>query len=305
MPISGPALREPPAVSSISEEATDDVSWWRELPGCVQDVYRYRELLYELTLRDLRIRYKQAVMGLLWAIIVPMVVVLAGALFRYAWAGSSGQDVSRAELAGLAIKSLAWSFFVGAMSFATPSLTANLPLVTKVYFPRELLPLSAVLTQVVDSSIGVLALLILLPATGIGSLAGLAWLPLIVTLLVAVTLAAALIASSANVFFRDAKHVTQLVTGFGIFFTPVFYDLAAFGTRGVQLLMLNPLTPLLEGARLALVAGHDLRLPLVNAQGAVVWTPWFLAYSAAWAILGLVISVIAFRRSEADFAEYV
>ena len=187
MPISGPALREPPAASSISEEATDDVSWWRELPGSVQDVYRYRELLYELTLRDLRIRYKQAVMGLLWAIIVPVVVVLAGALFRYAWAGSSGQDVSRAELAGLAIKSLAWSFFVGAMSFATPSLTANLPLVTKVYFPRELLPLSAVLTQVVDSSIGVLALLILLPATGIGSLAGLAWLPLIVTLLVAVT----------------------------------------------------------------------------------------------------------------------
>ena len=270
-----------------------------------RDLFRYRELLYELTLRDLRIRYKQSVMGLLWAVLTPLVVVLAGAIIRIAFASLAGRTVAPIELAGLAVKSIGWAFFVGALGFGTASLTANLPLVTKVYFPRELLPISAILTQVVDSAVGGLALAILFPVYGLGHASGLPWLILLALLLLALTTAVAMIASCANVFYRDAKHLVQLVTSFGIFFTPVFFDLDAFGPKGARAFSLNPLTPLLEGARLALVTGHDLREQLVSASGTVIWAPGHLAYAAAWAVGGLLVSTMVFRQASGKFAEYV
>ncbi|MEO8623032.1 MAG: ABC transporter permease [bacterium] len=276
-----------------------------ELAVIVADAAQHRELLMELTRRDLRIRYKQAVMGVLWAIVTPLVVVLAGALVRYAFARNSGHAVAQAELAGLALKSLGWSFVAGALGFSTQSLTANLALVTKVYFPREILPVSAVLTQIVDSSVGMVVLSILLPLAGIGSVSGVAWGVLLAVLIVCLTVGVSLLASCANVFFRDARYLVQLVTSFGIFFTPVFYDVDAFGPRGVRVLMANPLTPLLEGARLAVVYGHDLRVPLVGANGTTVWSPWYLVYAAGCALLGLAASALVFRRAEAVFAEYV
>lgn len=270
-----------------------------------RDLVQYRELLYELTIRDLRIRYKQSVMGLLWAIITPLVVVLAGAIIRFAFASLAGRPVSAFELGGLAVKSILWAFFVGALGFGTMSLTANLPLVTKVYFPRELLPVSAILTQVVDSAVGVAALAIVFPFYDLGHARGFVWLALLIPLFVALTTAISLIAACANVFYRDAKHLVQLVTSFGIFFTPIFFDLDAFGPASARIFSLNPLTPLLEGARLALVSGHDLREPVITAAGTVVWSPGHLVYAGAWAIAGLVLSTIVFRRASGRFAEYV
>lgn len=270
-----------------------------------RDVVRYRELLYELTLRDLRIRYKQSVMGVLWAILTPLVVVLAGAIIRWAFASLVGRTVAPIELAALAVKSIGWSFFVGGLGFGTASLTANFPLVTKVYFPRELLPISAVLTQAVDSAVGAAALLLVFPWYGLGHANGLPWILLLLLLLVAFTTAVSLLSACANVFFRDAKHIVQLITSFGIFFTPVFFDLDAFGRAGARTFSLNPLTPMLEGARLALVNGHDLRETLISSSGAVVWAPSHLLYASIWAIGGLLVSAIIFRRASGKFAEYV
>lgn len=283
----------------------EDASLVGDLREAVADAYQHRELLVELTRRDLRVRYKQASMGLLWAVASPLVVAVAGTLFRYALGGPDTRQPATEDIAGLAVKSVLWAFFSGAIGFATPSLTANLPLVTKVYFPRELLPASAVLTQVVDTSVAALLVLLLLPLVGLGSLAGAAWAAVLGVLLVLFTLGASLLTSCANVYFRDARHAVQLLVSFGIFFTPVFYDLPMFGPRGVLALMLNPLTPLLEGARLALVHGHDLRVALTSSTGALVWSPWYLAYAVAWTLTSLVAGVIVFRRAEADFAELV
>ena len=280
-------------------------SAWQMLTDVGRDMVNYRELLLELTRRDLRIRYKQSVLGVLWAILTPLVVVLAGAIIKAAYASMAGRGVASVELAGLAIKSIGWTFFIGALGFGTASLTANLALVTKVYFPRELLPVSTVLTQAVDSSIGAAALLLLFPLLGIGHMAGAGWLLLIIVLLVALTVAVVLLASCANVFYRDVKHVVQLVTSFGIFFSPVFFDLDAFGSRGTRLFAMNPLTGLLEGARLAIVTGHDLATPLVGATGAVIWSPAYLVYAASIALGGLLLSTIVFRRASANFADYV
>lgn len=277
-----------------------------DLREIATDLVRFRELLFELTLRDIRIRYKQAAMGVFWAILTPLVLFLSGWILRLAFGRLSGEVPNDVVMAGIAVKSLAWAFFVGALAFGTASITANLSLVTKTYFPREILPLASVLTQLVDAAIGTLALAIALPFFGVHLSAGFLWaLPLILAL-VMITTGAVLLGSCANVFFRDAKHLVQLVLSFGIFFTPVFFSASNFGEHGARLVMLNPLSPVLEGLRLALVEGHNLLQPLASAGGgAPVWAPWYLGYAGAWAIGLLTVSAVAFHRAEQVFAEYV
>ncbi|MBA3559220.1 MAG: ABC transporter permease [Gemmatimonadaceae bacterium] len=281
------------------------LSIFGDLGEIAHDLAHFRELLVQITLRDIRIRYKQAVMGIGWAVLTPLVVVLSGWVLRLAFARMSGEPVSHQVLAGIAVKSLGWAFFVGALSFSTASITANLPLITKVYFPREILPLAAVLTQVVDVIIAAIALCVALPFFGVGLSAALLWIPVLAILLMALTTAAALLLSCLNVFFRDAKHLVQILLSFGIFFTPVFYGADAFGPRAARLVMLNPLAPLLEGTRLAIVDGHNLLVPLTSSTGAVAWSPAYLAYAAVVSVVGLVASAIIFHRAEFVFAEYV
>jgi lipopolysaccharide transport system permease protein len=264
------------------------------------DLWGSRELLYQLTLRDVRIRYKQAVMGLGWALLTPAIIVLSGMVVRYAMQYLSGGTLHPAEVAGIAVKAVPWAFFVGTVGFASSSLVGNAALVTKIYFPREVLPLAATLAQAFDSSIGAVTLLIALPFFGVGVLAGLVWVPLLALLLFFLTLAVALIVSAANLFFRDVKYIVQVLLTFGIFFTPVFFEPAMLGPTWGRVLMYNPLAPLLEGIRLALVGGQNL----LHAS-APFWSPWYLLYSAAWSVLGLLASVLLFHRLRFLFAEYV
>ncbi len=277
-----------------------------DLGAIARDLVHYRELLVELTLRDIRIRYKQAAMGVLWAILTPLVLLLSGWILRLAFGRLYGEAPNDVIMAGIAVKSLAWAFFVGAMAFGTASITANLSLVTKTYFPREILPLASVLTQLVDAAIGTLALVFTLPFFGVHFSAGFFWAVPLVLALVMITTGAVLLGSCANVFFRDAKHLVQMVLSFGIFFTPVFFNAANFGAAGAKLMMLNPLSPVLEGLRLSIVEGHNLFLPLASAAGdMLIWTPFYLVYAALWAGGLLTVSAVLFHRAEAVFAEYV
>lgn len=280
-----------------------------DLAEVVAEVYHHRDLLYQLTRRDIRIRYKQAVMGFGWALLMPVVIVLAGLVVRVAMAQVSGSEIALGEMAGVAVKALPWAFFVGAIGFATPSLVSNMNLVTKIYFPREVLPLSSVLAQGFDSAIGALALLLVLPLLGVTLSPALLWVPVLVALLVLFTAAACLFLSCANLFFRDVKYIVQVLLTFGIFFTPVLFEPAMFGPVGSQLIMLNPLAPMIEGLRLAVVEGHDLLRPLVESgtsgQDIIAWSPWYLLSSLAWGAGGLVASAAIFHRAEFIFAEYV
>ena len=274
----------------------------------VDELWRYRDLLYELMLRDIRIRYKQAVMGFAWAILMPALIVAAGTLVRFAMAYMGGGHVAMQEIAGMAVKALPWAFFVGAIGFATSSLTGNLPLVSKIYFPREVLPLSATCAQAFDSTIGAVTVAIALPFLGVHYGLTALWAPVLALLIFCVTAGAALFLGCANLFFRDVKYIVQVLLTFGIFFTPVFFEPRMFGPLGARLMMLNPLAPLLEGLRLSVVMGHDLLVPMVIQAGTrqvLAWSPWYLAYGAAWAVFGLVGSALIFHRSEGLFAEYV
>ncbi|MDH3349719.1 MAG: hypothetical protein OEM02_16655, partial [Desulfobulbaceae bacterium] len=164
-------------------------TFFTDLQTIYHELLQYRELLYQLTLRDIRIRYKQAVMGLGWAVFMPILIILSGCIVRFAMASLRGGDIELPELAGIAVKSLPWAFFVGAVGFANTSLVNNSNLVTKVYFPREVLPLSAVLAQCFDTSIGGLALLLALPFLGAQLSWALCWIPLLAIILFFITAA--------------------------------------------------------------------------------------------------------------------
>ncbi len=289
-----------------AEDGDGPPSISRDLREIASDSWRYRGLLYQLALRDVRIRYKQAVMGFGWAVFMPIMIVLAGMFVRYAMGSLSGTGVDRQDLAGIAIKSIPWAFFVGAIGFATPSLTSNTTLVTKVYFAREVFPLSAVLAQAFDTGIGAVALVCVLPFLGASFTPALVWVPLLAVILLLFTVAVSLFLSCANLFFRDVKYIVQVLITFGIFATPVFFEPGMLGRKGALLVMLNPLSPVLEGLRLAILDGQNLAATLttVTARGTVVvWSPLYLVYASAIAIVGLVGSAIMFHRLEYTFAE--
>jgi ABC-type polysaccharide/polyol phosphate export permease len=292
----------------IRRSTSEHRSLFGEIALAMREVWDSRELVYQLVLRDVRVRYQQAVMGFAWALFMPLMIVLSGTLVRVAMATASGSALEPAILGATAVKGVAWAFFAGALGIGTQSLLANTALITKLYFPREVLPLASVLSQAVDSGIGTAALLFLLPFMGLRLTAALLWVPLIAALLFVVTVVFTLFTSCANLFFRDVKYIVQVMLTFGIFLTPVFFEPAMFGPIGGPLMMLNPISPLIEGLRLTVIEGHNLLLPMItiNRHGAhiLAWSPWYLAYSAVWAIGGLVLSMRIFRRSAVLFAEY-
>ncbi len=273
------------------------------LVDIVKEVWLFRGLLYQLTLRDIRIRYKQTVMGFAWALFMPALIVLSGMIVRLAMARLSGTPLETEALAGIAAKALPWAFFVGAINTANSSLIGNQNLVTKVYFPREVLPLASVLAQTFDTLVGTAALVLVLPFLGAPFSLALLWVPFLAAVLFLLTLAAGLFLSAANLFFRDVKYIVQVVLTFGIFFTPVFFEPAMFGSLGARLMMLNPVAPILEGIRLAVVEAHSLHLT-IEVSGVLVWSPWYLAYSVIWACAGYLLAARMFHGLQYLFAEY-
>ncbi|MEO8337479.1 MAG: ABC transporter permease [bacterium] len=273
-----------------------------------RDVWARRELLYEFTLRDVRIRYRQAALGILWALLMPGLTVLASIVLRlFASHGALGDAVGgRQAIAGVVVKAVAWSFFAGAVTLATGSLASNASLLGRVYFPREILPLAAVSAQGVDLLAGSVTAMVLLVVLGVGIIGpALLWVPVLIVLLIALASAFASVLACANLFFRDVRYIVQVLITFGMFFTPVFFDAGQIGARAGRIMMLNPVAPILEGLRLAVVNGHNLARPLVLPTGAVAWEPWQLAFSAAWATCGVVGAALLYSRLELAFAEYV
>jgi len=261
------------------------------LAESLKEVVHYRDLLYMLTWRDIKARYKQSMMGFFWALLMPLLIVGAGVLVRIVFLMSSGNHINFLDLASIALKSLPWAFFVSAIKFATNSLVGNVNLVTKIYFPREVLPLAAVLASLFDTAIASSLIIILLVFGKVGVTIHLLWAPVILGLIILFTAALALFLSCANLFFRDVKYLVDILLTFGIFFTPVFYEARTMG-KWAPLLLLNPLGSLLEA----------LNTTIIRHQGPSL--PW-LAYAASCAILGLFAAWRIFDRAEASFAESI
>jgi lipopolysaccharide transport system permease protein len=260
--------------------------------GLVRLLRRHRDLLFMLTLRDIKVKYKQSVMGFLWAILMPLIITTAGVVVKVGLARVAGRPVRVDEIVGVSVKALPWAFFVSSIRFSTNCLASNASLVTKIAFPRAVFPLSAVASQLFDLAIaGVVLVLALAFAPTVKVTPAVLWAPVLLGLLVVQVSGLALLLSAANLFFRDVKYLVEVVLTFAIFFTPVFYDTSLFGPWG-QVLLLNPVAPILEGLASCVAAG---RAPALG------WT----AYSAGWAFLLLLVAPAAFQRLEPKFAESV
>jgi lipopolysaccharide transport system permease protein len=257
----------------------------------IKELIQHRELLWALTWRNIKIRYKQTAMGFLWAIFMPMLVVLSGVVVRVAMSSISGKPLQLADIASVSVKSLPWAFFVGALKFGVTSLVGNMNLVTKIYFPREIFPLSSIISQLFDFGIAMAALAIVLVFAKVGFSIYLLWVPVLLILLVLLTTGLSFILSCANLFFRDVKYIVDVVLTFGIFFTPVFYSADMFG-KWKNILLLNPVAPLLEGI-------NDVVVLHTSPD------PFWLTYTAIWAIGGFVLSWIIFKKAEPAFAENI
>ena len=259
-----------------------------------QSIRRWWDLVTMLAWRDIRIKYKQSVMGFLWAILMPTLVVGAGLAFRYGLSWYSfytGRHVDPWSFGAVAVKAVPWAFFVASLRFATNSLIGNAPLITKIYLPREVFPIAAVLSQFADFCVAGLAMLVVLGLTGVRASLALLWVPVLVLGLVTLCLGLGMFLSAGALFFRDVKYLVDVVITFAVFLTPVFYPVEAFG-RHARTILLNPVAPLLVGLSDAVV---EHRAPNLG------WTAYALGVSAACCIGGFV----AFRRLDPLFAERI
>jgi len=255
----------------------------------VTEQVKYRDLLLQMTRRDLLLRYKQTVMGFAWATVMPLVNT---ALFSVIFTRVARVDVPIPYPLYAFIGLLAWNFFASSLKFASISLTTNLSLVTKVYFPREIFPLSSVLVCLVDTAVASVVLVALMAYYRIFTPATLPWLPLVMAVHLAFTVGCALLLSMANVFYRDVKYLFDIALMVWMFATSVLYPVSQVAGRAGTLMRINPMTPILDGYRDVLFFGTSpLTLP-------------FLLTAVGSAIL-LVVAWVIFHRAEYSFAENI
>jgi len=273
----------------------------------IREVWDARDLVMQFVQRDLTLRYVQAVMGFAWALLMPLLIVGAGIMFRIVLSTLANSPLEGASVASLAAKALPWAFFSGALAQATTSVIGNSNLISKVYFPREVLPLSTVIAQSPDLVVGLVVVAGVMPFIDKGglSLNGL-WVFGVLLLLMLFTVGCALFLSCANLFYRDVKYITQVLLNFGVFATPVFFEPQMLGPKGAAIMMVLPLSPFIQAMDVALVHGHSLMSTVVMATrkgNVVVWAPWMLAYAAGWTILLVITGSHVFRSASSRFAE--
>lgn len=249
----------------------------------------HRELLFRFVARDLLVRYKQTVMGVGWAIFMPIVnTIVFTIIFTRVAHVDAGMPYSVFAFSGL----LPWNFFASSLRLAVTSLTSNATLITKVYFPREIFPFSTLVVCLVDFTIGFLILAAMLAYHRIGPFTTMLLLPVVVAVQIAFTAGAALILSMGHLFYRDVKYVFEVVITVWMFATSVVYPVDRIGGRLGQIMKLNPMTPIIDAYRAILLRGE--------------WPPAqpFLA-AAAVSVALFALAWIVFHRCEFTFAEHI
>ncbi|HEX8352348.1 MAG TPA: ABC transporter permease [Pyrinomonadaceae bacterium] len=253
------------------------------------DLWAYRELLYFLTWRDIKVRYKQTLMGVAWVVIQPLLTMVVFTLVftRFVKLDEGAIPYPLFAYAGL----LLWTFFSVSVSSGTNSLIGNTSLVTKVYFPRAFIPAAAVGAGLVDFCVGAVVLVALAAYYAVDVTWGLLLLPAFVGLGAALALAVGMMAAALTVRYRDLRHALPFLLQLWMFASPVIYPVGVVPERWRWVLALNPLTGVLEGFRAALAGtGFDWGLVAVPAV-------------AAPALLALAFYV--FRRLEDTFADII
>ncbi|MEK6676068.1 MAG: ABC transporter permease [Planctomycetota bacterium] len=255
----------------------------------------FRELLWNLTWRDIRVRYRQTMLGIAWAVLSPLSMMV---IFTFVFGGTqvSTEGIPYALYAycGLA----PWAFFANSLNGAANSIVAHRSLVTKVYFPREVFPLSCVAGALVDFCISLMLLFGLMAyfarfgghAPRIGS--ALLMLPVVIVVQILLTVGLGLLVSMANLFYRDVRSILALALQLGLFVSAVVVPLPSRGSTAYALLSWNPMVSLMQSYRDCLLHG---RWPEFGG----------LTYAAAVGVVVVGVSAWLFRRASPRFAECV
>lgn len=258
--------------------------------GRLRGLLRHRGLLWSFTLRELQVRYRQAALGLLWAVLQPAALTVVTTLVFH--------HVLHVEVGGIPYPLFAytalvgWTFFHTAVTGAVPTLVNNAGLVRKIWFPRETLPLATVTAVGLDLLVGLGLWLLLLLAYGVPLQVQLAWVPVLLAILAAFTCACALLGSAINVRFRDVKHALPLLLQLLFFATPIVYPLSLVPAGWQPALALNPLAAVAEGLRDVALYGRAPD-PLRTLVGAAV------------ALALLLLAWFHFTRADRRFADVV
>jgi homopolymeric O-antigen transport system permease protein len=252
-------------------------------------LWDYRELLYFLTWRDVKVRYKQTVLGAAWAVIQPLFTMIVFSIFFGNLARLPSDGIPYPLFAYAAV--LPWTFFSNAVTNSGNSLVGSANLITKVYFPRMVIPVAAVAAGLIDLMIAFGILIVLMIYYGVGLTWNLLMAPALVVMTMLLAVAAGMWTSAVNVKYRDVRYALPFAIQLLMFATPIIYPASIVPERWRWALNLNPLTGIIEGYR-ASVFGRPFDWPA-------------LAISAAITSALLVYATCYFRRMERTFADIV
>ena len=260
---------------------------WRALD--LRELWRFRELVYFLALRDIKVRYKQTALGVTWVLLQPLLAMgIFSIVFGQRGLAANGVPYPLFVVSGL----VPWFYFSNATSGASGSIVGNTQLISKVYFPRLAIPLAAVLANLVDLGIGLLLELALLAVFGVGVGWHLLALPVLVVLIVLTALGVSVWLSALDVQYRDVRYAVPFFVQVWLFATPVIYSSGDVPERWRPILALNPMTGVIEGFRWSLLGAGDP--PLAALLGSILIV----------AVL-LTTGLLYFRRMERTFADVI
>lgn len=254
------------------------------------DLWQYRELLYFLTWRDIKVRYKQTILGIGWAVLQPFMIMVVFSVFFGRLAGVPSDGLPYPIFAFAAL--LPWQLFAHALNESSNSLIANERLITKVYFPRLIIPLAAVLGGLVDFGVSLSLLLLMMAYYGIVPTGAVWTMPFFILLALGAALAVGLWLSALNVKYRDVRYTIPFVTQFWLFMSPVAYPSSLVPEPWRFLYAFNPMVGVIDGFRWALL-------------GKTPGPGMLLVLSAVIVGLLMVGGLFYFRRMEKTFADVV
>ena len=268
----------------------------------LRELQQYRYLLSNLVARDLKARYKNSVLGILWSVLNPLFLMIVFTILFSILANNQIRDYPIFVLTGV----IPWNFFAGSLTSGTTSITGNSGLIKKVFFPRELLPTSALLSNLVNFLFAFLVLVIFLYVFGIGLTVHALWVPLILATQLIFTLGLVLLLGSLTVFYSDVLMILEVVMLAWFFLTPVFYSLEMFGSTATvmgftfnpaQLLRwLNPMASIIDGYRTVLWGTYD-------SGGPASMYPPYLLRTFVTSVIVFILGYAVFNRLNPLFGE--
>lgn len=267
----------------VIEPGRSERNYWR-------DLWRYRELMYFLAYRDILVRYKQTAIGVIWVLLKPALTMGVFVAFRR-MTQLSDSDVPDSLLVYSAL--LPWQLFSSALTESSGSLVANSNLISKVYFPRLLVPASSVLASLVDFAVTAALMVILMGWYGVMPRWELFAFPFLVALTFALSFGSGLLLAALNVKYRDFRYIVPFVVQFGLFVSPIAVETSRVPPSWSFALRLNPMTGIIDGFRWSLLGG---RTTLDSVA---------LGSSVAVTLAFLLLGIWYFRRTERGFADVI